>query len=216
MAQIDTAAPLTGHGQFPDVVYRAFAHKEHIDDFLRGNIRFGSLSLYRELADETRRDNLEGISHILHSGRDHHGAMPGTSIYVLCCSVSLEAICRRGFGSHIVQIRNPSALAEELTNELVPRPEVFYEGVEGVLVQYSKGHNTTAMATPFELIRLSYSQKPHCFVADEEFRFAIIRKTIDIREPEKHLTFALGTRLRRAEPAPVSIWPASAQISSVI
>jgi hypothetical protein len=130
MAQVDTATPLTAHGHFPDVVYRAFTHKKYMDDFLRGNIRFGSLSLYRELEDECRRDNLEGISHISHAGLDHHGVMPGTSIYVLCCSVSLEAICKSGFGPHIIQIRNPRALAEELTYELVLRSQMFYEGVD--------------------------------------------------------------------------------------
>jgi len=201
MAQVDTATPLTAHGHFPDVVYRAFADKKHMDDFLRGNIRFGSLSLYRELEDDTRRDNLEGISHVSHDGLDHHGAMPGTWVYVLCCSVSLDAICKSGFGSYIVQIRNPRALAEELTKKLVLRPEMFYEGVEGVLVKYSKGHKATAMPTPFDLIRLSYSQKPHRFLGDEEFRFVVIRKTIGIRAPEKHLTFALGATLCYSEPA---------------
>src|SRR2546430_1667170 len=123
MAQVDTTIPLIAHGYFPDVVYRGFARKWHMEEFLRGDIRFGHLALYREIEDETRQDNLEGISHISHRGLDHHGAMPGTSVYVLCCSVSLEAIRKSGFGPYIIQIRNPRALAEELTRESTRRSE---------------------------------------------------------------------------------------------
>ncbi len=202
MAQVRTDTPLIAHGQFPEVVYRAFMQKQHMEAFLRGTIRFGSLSVYHALEDDARRDNLEGISHLSHNGLDHHGAMPGTAAHVLCCSTRLDGLRRGSFGQWIVRIRNPRAFAERVTDALMPRPEMFYEGVEGVVVQYSKGHVRASMPSPVELIRLSYSQKPDRFATDEEFRFVIIRRTIGEAAHENYLTFELQSVLELLESVP--------------
>jgi hypothetical protein len=200
MAQVRTNTPFIAHGQFPEVAYRAFTEKQHMDAFLRGTIRLGSLSVYRALEDDARRDNLEGISHLSHNGLDHHGAMPGTAAYVLCCSTSVEALRRTSLGQWIVRIRNPRALAERMTDALVSRPELFYEGVEGVVVRYSKGHVRALMPNPMELIRLSYAQKPERFAADEEFRFVAIRKTIGALANQDYLTLELPPVVELLEP----------------
>jgi hypothetical protein len=202
MAQVSDDAPFAAHGYFPKVVYRAFTHKEHMDGFLRGSIRFGALSIYRALEDDARRDNLEGISHLTYIGLDHHGAMPGTTAYALCCSVSLHALLKANLGQYVVRIMNPRTLAERITDALKRRAEMFYEGVEGLIVHYTKGHRRDAMPKPFELIRLSYSQKPVRFAPDEEFRFVVICKTLAEKTPENYLTFNITSVLDLLEPVP--------------
>jgi hypothetical protein len=207
MAQVSDDAPLAAHGYFPEVVYRAFTHKEHMDMFLRGCIRFGALSVYRALEDDARRDNLEGISHLSYNGLDHHGAMPGTTAYALCCSVSLHALLKAKFGQYVLRIMKPRIFAERITDALVSRAEMFYEGVEGVIVQYTKGHRRDSTPRPFELIRLSYSQKPVRFAPDEEFRFVVIRKTLGEKAPEDYLTFNVTPVLDLLEPVPTIVDP---------
>lgn len=164
-------------GQFPPLVYRAFSKAEYAEQFMNGNIRFGNIYYYKWIEDEQRRDRTEGESHLKYSGRDQHGMFVSNAIYVLCCHRTIDAAVRNCLGSHIVLIRHPKRFAEAITSAIENLPGTFFGGVEGCTIEYTKGQEVEEKPSGYNIVRLAYCQKPDRFSPEDEFRFAIIRKT---------------------------------------
>jgi hypothetical protein len=190
------------HGTFPSVAYRGFAELEHLELFLRGEIRFGLLSHYRQIECETRHDPTEGIGHYRFMGADHHSIFASNAIYVLCFSRT-ESGARR-FGPHIARTEHPRRLAEVITAQLPQTGLTFYGGVEGVPVEYSKGGALESAPDAYHIARFAYSQKPESFLADEEFRFVLVRKGAGYRASDSpYMTLRVDSALADAFSSPL-------------
>ncbi len=164
-------------GQFPPLLYRAFSRREYAQQFMNGIIRFGNIYYYKQIEDENRRDRTEGESHVRYRGIDQQGMFASNSIYILCCHQTMDAVKRNSLGTHIVLIRDPKRFAEAITLGIENLPGKYFGGAEGCAIEYTKGHEVEKRPSGYEIARLAYSQKPEAFRSEEEFRFAIIRKT---------------------------------------
>ena len=126
-------------GEYPRVLYRFFSKKEYAEDFIyHGRIRAGLISGYRKIECQNRRDESEGEAHYRMPGRvilglfaqdsseeptwieedglkEHH-VDHGNRIYLVCSSLSLGDLDQKisRFGSHIVKIHSPVALAIDI------------------------------------------------------------------------------------------------------
>jgi len=187
---------LTAHGQYPSAVYRAFAKREYAKQFVRGQIRFGNLYYYKRIEDEKRRDRTEGESHVVHEGRDQHAMFASNAIYILCCHRTVDAAKRNSLGNHLVLVRDPRRFAEVITSAIENLPGKYFGGVEGCIVEYTKGHKIQYKPSGQCMARLAYCQKPEGFFSEEEFRFVVIRKqsvgdflTIPLAEPANYLQY---------------------------
>ncbi len=190
---------LMTHGEFPDIVCRAFEKREYAEEFLNGKIRFGRIYYYKHIEDETRRDRTEGESHIRYAGEDKHAMFASNVIYILCCHQTVKAARYNGQNKHIVLIRNPRRLADDITTTIRGLPGKYFGGVEGCAVSYTKGHESQHDPSAQELAQLAYCQKPDRFQTDEEFRFVVIRKdsvgeflTVPLNAPLDYLEYIRG------------------------
>lgn len=168
---------LKTHGQFPPLVYRAFSKREYAEQFMKGEIRFGNIYYYKRIEDENRRDRTEGESHLRYNSRDQHGMFASNAIYVLCCHRTMDAVKRNCLGTHIVLIRDPKRFAVEISSAMENLPGKYFGGVEGCMVEYTKGNEVEEKPSGYDIVRLAYCQKLESFNTEEEFRFTIIRKT---------------------------------------
>ena len=175
-------------GQYPSAVYRAFSKREYAEQFLRGQIRFGNIYYYKRIEDEKRRDSTEGESHVRHEGRDQYAMFASNAIYILCCHMTINAVKRNNLGNHIVLIHEPRKFADDITSAIENLPGKYFGGVEGCIVEYTKGHEVQRKLSGQDMARLAYCQKPEDFGVEEEFRFAVIRK----RSVGNFLTIPLG------------------------
>lgn len=164
------------HGNFPDILYRAFDKLEHAHDFLNGKIRFGKLDYYRNIENHNRQDVSEGIGHFICNGKSSFVEFASNEIFILCFYKSLNAAKKHNIGNHMVKIQNPMCLAEEITHHLHTLPGKFFGGIEGCNVEYTKGHDIPKVPGNPEIARLAYVQKPDRYGDEDEFRFIILRK----------------------------------------
>jgi len=165
------------HGEYPDILFRSFGCIEHAQQFLSGNIRFGSVLGYRKAEDERRRDETEGTGHYTTDGVDSKTEFCTNVVYTLCCHRDIEAAKNASYGKYIIEIANPLYLAEELTRLLRNLSSKHFGGIEGVYVDYDKGEEKGGKLNSYANSRLTYSQKPKTpFYKDKEFRFVFIRK----------------------------------------
>lgn len=163
-------------GTFPRTLFRAFDKEEYARAFLDGELRFGSLSKYRRIESEQRRDVTEGIGHIVQHGADTKVMFASNSFYVLSFHLTLDAALKTNHGKYIVEIHEPEQLANDVTKVLSHSSEKHYGGVEGVTIEYNKGANIDRTLSSHEKSRLSYCQKPSFYSHEKEFRFVICRK----------------------------------------
>jgi hypothetical protein len=164
------------HGEFPDILYRAFEKFEYAQSFCSGQIRFGSVMGYRNIEDEKRKDETEGTGHFVVDGVDSEVKFISNQPYALCCHLSLESALETKHGKYIVEINKPIWLAEELTRVIRLSSAKYFGGIEGVLVSYTKGHSVEEKPGSYERSRLTYTQKPEKFKHEKEFRFVFITK----------------------------------------
>jgi len=192
----NTLVPL---GNYPDVVYRVFTEREHAQQFIDGNIRLGNIYYYKKVEDAKRRDKTEGESHVVHEGVNKHGMFATNSIYILCCHKTLPSVAKCNLGSHVVKINNPKMFAKDLTLAMEQSQDKYFGGIEGCCVEYSKGMESSATFSGYEIVRLAYCQKPLNFSPEEEFRFVAIRKdsagdflSIQLNEPMEYCEIING------------------------
>lgn len=164
-------------GQFEDVAYRVFEKDCHMESFLSGMLRFGSLTYYTRTESLVRRDSSEGVSHFLVGSVENTGEYISSQVYALCFHRTLESARQSKLGKHIVEVRNPLKLAELATSKMQSLGHDFVGGIEGVLVEYNKGEEFYSRPEQLELARLIYSQKPRDpFELENEFRMVIISR----------------------------------------
>jgi len=190
---------LTLLGNYPDMVFRVFTEREHAQQFIDGDIRFGNIHYYKKIECAKRRDNTEGESHIVYEGVSKHGMFATNSIYILCCHKSLASVEKCKLGSHVVKIADPKAFAKDITSALEESRDKYFGGIEGCCVEYSKGMVASASLSGYEIVRLAYCQKPLNFSHEDEFRFVAISKdsaddflSIQLNEPMKYCKIING------------------------
>jgi len=186
---------LSPHGKFPDIAYRAFSTLEHAEQFINGSIRFGNIYHYKRIEDEKRRDKTEGESHVVYDGTDKQGMFATNTIYINCCHRTLSAALKCNLGGYVVKINAPEQFAKDLTQALEQSEAKYFGGIEGCFVEYTKGMETSIKPGGYEIVRLSYCQKPPGFTPEEEFRFVAIRKT----SVGEFLTIQLNQSLKYCE-----------------
>jgi hypothetical protein len=163
------------HGDFPNVLYRAFDKLEFAQQFLQGKLRFGNVTSYRRI-EGARQDKTEGTGYYTFDEVSKKSQFCSNSIYALCCHRTLEAATSTGHGKYIVEITNPFYLAEKATESLCKLKSKHFGGIEGVFIEYDKGEEKLEALDLFESSRLTYSQKPESYSHEEEFRYVFIRK----------------------------------------
>jgi hypothetical protein len=161
-------------GEFEDCAFRSFPEKERAEQFVAGEITFRSIYHYRTIEDEKRRDRKEGNAHVVVNARSKFAMFATNSIYIVSCHRTLQSAKQSLFGRFIVEIRNPRRLAEEITKQLHQLPIKSFGGVEGVIVEYTKGGAWKREPTSVDMARLAYAQKPPEFSKENEFRFVLI------------------------------------------
>lgn len=179
-------------GQFEDVAYRVFDKEIHMESFLSGRLRFGSLTYYKRTESSVRRDATEGAFHFLVDSVNNTGEYISSQVYALCFHRTLESAKKSKFGKYIVEVSNPSKLAELATSKMQGLAHNFVGGIEGVLVEYNKGEEFHSRPEQLELARLVYSQKPRVpFEPENEFRMVIISR----ENLNEHFELDLGMKL---------------------
>lgn len=201
--------------KFPEKLFRGFDKAEHRDAFLSGRIRMGGINGYRATEDKHRRDISEGkavyrfpdsvgtIHFIKDSDETYSTEEPGlmettatlsNPAYLLCTSTENVFLSypRSKFGNYLVEINNPWALACDLFN--------YFKGsghrIEGANVEYTKGEVIASQLAINESNRLSYIQKPACFIDECEFRYiAVFHRTA---KQQSYIEIDLGKRLSYA------------------
>ena len=167
---------MKAHGEYPDILFRSFDCLEHAQQFLSGNIRFGSVLGFRKEEDERRRDEMEGTGHYTIDGIDSKSQFCSNAVYALCCHRDIESAKKASHGKYIIEIANPLYIAEELTRSLRELGSKHFGGIEGVYIEYDKGIEKEEQLDSYDSSKLAYSQKPEVFSYDNEFRFIFIRK----------------------------------------
>jgi hypothetical protein len=167
---------MKAHGEFPDVLYRSFDSLEYARQFVSGFIRFGAVRVYRKIEDKDRRDETEGIGKFQYNGKQGEVEFTSNEVYILCCYKDIRSALISEHGKFIVEISNPLYLAEELTKSLRALRSKHFGGIEGVMVDYTKGDPVTEKPSSYQISRLTYTQKPQRFSHENEFRYIFIRK----------------------------------------
>ncbi|EOW9232497.1 hypothetical protein ACOA57_003731 [Vibrio cholerae] len=164
---------MKAHGEFPNVVYRAFDKREYAEDFVAGRVRFANCNNYKKIQD-SRRDVTEGIGCYLLGEKQQTISFCSNSIFIQCFHRTIESARLANHGNYIIELRNPSHLAVSITKNLHTLPVKFYGGVEGVNIIYEHGLTKSELLSSYESARLTYSQKPSSYAVEEEFRFVLI------------------------------------------
>jgi hypothetical protein len=168
---------MKAHGQFDNCAFRSFSKKEHAEQFIAGKIRFTSIYHYEEIKDEKRRDKTEGKSHVVVNSRSIQSKFASNSIYIVSFHRTLQSAKENAIGPFIVEIKNPKQLAEDITEQLQLLPMKCFGGVEGVIVEYTKGEECERELNSVDIATLAYAQKPRePFYSENEFRLVIICK----------------------------------------
>ena len=203
-------------GWYPEIVYRSFEEKKYVDQFIEeGCFRMGEIGIYTRIEDAIRHDATEGEAHIktidpvvsVHFPTDGSEPFETTSvgekssyasfgsnlIYILCCSLKKP---NGKHGSYSIEINDPKALAKDISAYLETLSWKVFGGVEGVHIEYTKGAIRDKVPKGFDLVRLSYAQKPEESSDDEEFRFVTTQVNNKNRE---YIEINLGKRLGYVE-----------------
>jgi len=202
-------------GSFPRTLYRCFTKEEHALQFAKeGKVRIGLLDVYKTIECDARRDQTEGVGlyklkepvtsgrfstdpsfepeWIISDGIQQHNVEHLNPIFLLCCAnISADlGLLKSRFGSYVVRIDSPVALAIEIDqalNGLDGKAGPFL--VEGRNVEYNKGGLIEDGRTPEGLCDLSYVQKPDQFKDEMEFRLCIIAMGLKSRAAIKDLSY---------------------------
>ena len=102
---------MNAHGEFEDVLYRAFKKKAHAEQFISGKIRFGCIYKYKNIEVLELRDKTEGEAHVTVDGADYRSMHASKHTYIYCFHRTIEAAKESDFGPYIVKLENPKSLA---------------------------------------------------------------------------------------------------------
>ncbi|EGQ9522635.1 hypothetical protein [Vibrio vulnificus] len=169
---------MKAHGEFPDVVYRAFDKREYAEAFIAGNVRFANCNNYLDITD-SRRDVTEGTGLYLKDDRLTTIRFCSNSIFIQSFHRTFESARNAGHGRYIIELHNPFNLATAITKELHDSSFKAYGGVEGVNIIYQHGDFKGEQLSSYQSSRFTYSQKPSSYSSEEEFRFVLITERLD-------------------------------------
>ncbi|MDD5242935.1 MAG: hypothetical protein PHU49_02850 [Syntrophorhabdaceae bacterium] len=160
--------------QIPSYLTRFFEKEEYALDFIRGKIRFGSLSYYRHY-EGSRGDKTEGLQFFTW---DRGIRYQGSSVhehYILCTSgpdVDIYKM-KTEMGQVVVRIENPQLLLEKIRSAWSDhRLSIGDRPAEIAQVVYDKGG--VHEADPFLIAPPVYMQKPmQPFAGEKEWRYVL-------------------------------------------
>ena len=170
---------LQSHGTFPSVLYKVFNKKIYAEDFINGKIRFANIYYYRNIEDNIRQDMSEGTGRIMYNGTARQSSFANNSTFIFCCHKSLESALKSPFGNIIVEIKNPKEVADQISLYLSKHKDKYFGGIEGIEIKYNYSHNMDKNPSSLEMATFTYSQKPHTFDKEDEFRFVFIKENTD-------------------------------------
>lgn len=200
--------------------YKAFDRKEYAVNFIeKGEMRFGSLEYYKNIEDDTRRDETEGCCQFIFPGnrtiesdgseRSDYNKEDGftcvcmeasTACFAFCVSdhaVDLENL--REKGEFIVKINSPEKLLEEIeiccktnTSEW-PYREYFLVLLQRV--KYTKGNNAGRDISDMMLFALTTCQKHSDFSLERECRYLLDSNISKEHITADHIMLDLGKKL---------------------
>lgn len=175
----------------------------------------GEIGTYTRIEDAIRQDATEGAAHIktiepvvsAHFPTDgsepfettavgeksSHASFASNLIYILCCSLKKP---NGKHGSYSIKVNDPKALAKDISAYLETLPWKVFGGVEGVRIEYTKGEIRDKVPNGFDLVRLSYAQKPEEFSEEEEFRLVTTQAN---NKNKEYIEINLGKRLEYVE-----------------
>jgi len=158
---------------FPIVLYRAYKKSEYAEKFVYEGIFFiGKLEGYRDIEDQCRADNSEGLGYYQdNDGIHEHSELIG-DIYLLSLStneVDLDFLSRK-MGRNIIKINDPGMLAKDIENYLHNNGYGTFGGVKGEYIQYNKGESIEGELSEMDRAVLSVTQKPKGFSPECEYR----------------------------------------------
>ena len=169
---------MKAHGEFPDVVYRAFDKREYAEAFVAGNVRFANCNNYLNISD-SRRDVTEGTGLYLKDDRSTTIRFCSNSIFIQSFHRTIESARDAGHGRYIIELHNPFNLAAAITKKLHNSSFKVFGGVEGVNIAYQRGDFKGEQLSSYQRSRLTYSEKPSSYLSEEEFRFVLITEHQD-------------------------------------
>lgn len=149
-------------------IYRYFDKLEYATSAALGDIVFTRTTIYRELTQSTRWDELEQIYTTTENGVTTTREIRN-DVYSLSCSHVLSEHLKRKFGQFVIRITDPKALLSQLSIGLSKTNIRTMKGITSKSVTYFDSNSPDI--TDFES-RLFAKGKLHS--DEEEYRFLFI------------------------------------------
>jgi len=201
------------------VLYKCFSNSEYASAFLRGQVRFGSLSFYRRIEDPGRGDADEGYGRA-REWRDDRTAVVtqgsnarevnspgevvrhselGNPVFICCFTEPREedwSKIKREFGSYVVQIDDQDRLCQDIHAALDHSCE-WQKNAATVMWSVTYDKDQLVSDKDFDPVRRSVAQKSGKYSYQAESRVVLISYSMQKSIPES-VTVNIGRQLEYA------------------
>lgn len=209
---------IQGNKVLSTTLYRFFKEKEHAEAFISGEVRFGTLKVYRQEEDLARGDKTEGQGELVVPGESlvvnlaqrTQCIVPGQEnlsvcadprnhfIYCLsaCENAEISELARE-FGNYCVVVSDPLRLISDIKRGLANDANLSVNPpmLEWEKVRYDKGASVSQLLNRDDKLKLAWLQKPESYAHQKEFRVHYNFTSHELIGSPCYYTISIGRKL---------------------